>query len=91
MAASARRVLLATLASLACVSGAAGATLAIPSWAFGLLPANSGQDPKYVTALPKGVNPGDSASNAYFIRWCARRAPRGDDEAMRFRCSARVR
>jgi hypothetical protein len=70
--ASARRLLLAALASVACVSGAAGAQLAIPSWAYGLLPANSGQDPKYVTALPKDVRTGDMASNAYFIRWCAR-------------------
>ena len=68
--ARAGRLLFATLAAAACASTSA-ANLAIPGWALGLLPSNSHQDPKYVTALPPGLTPLDPGAVIYFVRWCA--------------------
>jgi hypothetical protein len=68
--APASKVLALALAA-ACAGSASAASLAIPGWAYGLLPRNSNQDPAVVTELPPGINTFDFQSNIYFIRWCA--------------------
>jgi hypothetical protein len=63
--------LLALALAAACAGSASAANMAIPSWAYGLLPRGSNQDPAVVIELPPGVNTFDFQSNIYFIRWCA--------------------